>query len=72
MTTYVYAVCDDDGNHIRTINAVSMQQAKEKIIEIYRDKWELDEEFANWSEFLDFMYEHDVYISQSVQDVETL
>lgn len=72
MTTYVYAVCEDGNNHIRTVNAVSMQQAKEKIIEIYRDKLELDEEFANWAEFLDFMWDHEVYISQSVQDVETL
>ena len=43
MTTYVYAVCDDNGNHIKSVTARSMESAKEKIIDIYRDKLELDE-----------------------------
>lgn len=73
MTTYVYAVCEDRGeNHIRTINANSMQNAKEKIIDKYRNDWEIDEEFDSWADFLDYMYDHDVIISQSVLDVEAL
>ena len=72
MTTYVYAVCDDNGNHIKSINARSMEHAKEKIIDIYRDKLELDEEFDTWSEFIDFMLEHEIYISYSIYDIETL
>lgn len=71
MTTYVYAVCDDNGNHIKTINARSMESAKEKIIDIYRDKLDLDEEFNTWSEFIDFMWEHDINISYSIYDIET-
>ena len=71
MTTYVYAVCDDNGNHIKSISAQSMESAKEKIIDIYRDKLELDEEFDTWSEFIDFMWERDINISYSIYDIET-
>jgi len=73
MTTYVYAVCDENcHNHIRTISARSQKDAQEKIIEHYRDELELDEEFDNWYEFLDFMADHDIFITLTVQDVETL
>lgn len=72
MTTYVYAVCDNGENHVRTINANSMQNAKEKIIDKYRNDWEIDEEFNSWADFLDYMYDHDLVISQSVLDIEAL
>lgn len=73
MTTYVYAVCDENcHNHIKTISARSQKDAQEKIIEHYRDKLELDEEFNNWFEFLDFMTNHDIFITPTVQDIETL
>lgn len=73
MTTYVYAVCDENcHNHMKTISARSQKDAQEKIIEHYRDELELDEEFDNWYEFLDFMADHDILITPTVQDVETL
>ncbi len=73
MTTYIYAVCDQDcHNQIRTISARSLKDAQEKIIEKFRDYLELDEEFANWAEFLDFMDDNEIYISANIQDVETL
>lgn len=72
MTTYIYAVCDDTGNHLKTVNAVSMNAAEEKIIERFRDLLELDEEFYNWSDFIDFMEDHDIVISKHIQDIEAL
>ena len=49
MTTYIYAVYDQDcHNQIRTISAMSLKDAQEKIIEKYRDDLELDKEFDNW------------------------
>ena len=72
MTTYIYAVCDDAGNHLKTVNAVSMNAAKEKIIEKFRDLLELDEEFYNWSDFINFMEDHDIVISKCIQDLEAL
>lgn len=71
MTTYIYAVCDQH-NQIRTISARSLKDAQEKIIEKFRDDLELDEEFDNWAEFLDFMDDHEIYITANIQDVETL
>jgi hypothetical protein len=72
MTTYIYAVCDDSGNHLKTVNAASMQQAKEKIIDIYRNDWDIDEEFDNWMDFIDYMEDRDVFISISILDVEAV
>jgi len=72
MTTYIYAVCDDSGNHLKTVNAASMQQAKEKIIDIYRNDWDIDEEFDNWMDFIGYMEDRDVFISISILDVEAV
>ena len=72
MSTYIYAVCEDGENHLRTINGSSMQDAKEKIIELFRNELEIDEEFSNWAEFLDYMYDYDIYITQSIQDIEAI
>lgn len=70
--TYIYAVCSDGNNHLRTVNACSLQNAKEKIIEQYRNDWDLDEEFDNWMDFIMFMDEHEVYITHSLRDIEAL
>jgi hypothetical protein len=73
MTTYIYAVCDQDcHNQIKTVNARSLKDAQEKIIEKFRDDLELDEEFYNWQEFIEFMSEHDMDITPTIQDIETL
>jgi hypothetical protein len=74
MTTYIYAVCDQECyNHIRTISARSLKDAQEKIIEKFRDDLELDEEFDNWHEFIDFMSnKHGIDITSTIQDIETL
>lgn len=73
MTTYIYAVCDQDcHNQIRTVNARSLKDAQEKIIEIFRDYLELDEEFDNWHEFIESMSEYDIDITPTIQDIETL
>ena len=74
MTTYIYAVCDQDcHNQIRTISARSLKDAQEKIIEKFRDDLELDEEFDNWHEFIEFMSdEFDIDITLTIQDIETL
>ena len=70
--TYIYAVCSDDNNHLRTVNACSLQNAKEKIIEQYRNDWDIDEEFDNWMDFIKFMDDREVYITHSLQDIEAL
>jgi hypothetical protein len=74
MTTYIYAVCDQDcHNQIRTVSARSLKDAQEKIIERFRDDLELDEEFDNWHEFIEFMSdEFDIDITLTIQDIETL
>lgn len=74
MTTYVYAVCDQDcHNHLRTVNASSLKNAQEKIIEKFRDNLELDEEFDNWKEFVQFMgSEYSIDITPTIQDIEAL
>lgn len=74
MTTYIYAVCDQDcHNQIRTISAMSLKDAQEKIIEKYRDDLELDKEFDNWKEFVTYMSnELAIDITPTIQDVETL
>ena len=74
MTTYTYAVCDQDcHNQIKTVSAISLKDAQEKIIEKFRDDLELDEEFDNWHEFIEFMSnEYDIDITSTIQDIETL
>ena len=73
MTTYIYAVCDQDcHNQIRTVNARSLKDAQEKIIEKFRDDLELDEEFDNWHEFIESMSEYGIDITPTIQDIETL
>lgn len=73
MNTYIYAVCEDGYNHLRTINGSSMLDAKERIIDLFRNEYEIDEEFSNWAEFLEYMYKYfDVIISQSIQDTEAI
>jgi len=74
MTTYIYAVCDQDcHNQIRTISARSLKDAQEKIIEKFRDNLELDKEFTNWHEFINWISnEYSIDITPTLQDIETL
>ena len=74
MTTYIYAVCDQDcHNQIRTISARSLKDAQEKIIEKFRDNLELDKEFTNWHEFINWISnEYSIDITPILQDIETL
>lgn len=74
MTTYIYAVCDQDcHNQIRTISAMSLKDAQEKIIEKFRDNLELDKEFTNWHEFINWISnEYSIDITPTLQDIETL
>lgn len=74
MTTYIYAVCDQDcHNQIRTVSARSLKDAQEKIIERFRDDLELDEEFDNWNEFIkSISNEFAIDITPTIQDIETL
>jgi hypothetical protein len=55
------------------MSARSLKDAQEKIIEKFRDDLELDEEFDNWHEFIEFMSdEFDIDITLTIQDIETL
>lgn len=71
MSNYIYAIAYDD-NVIKTISAGSIKNAEEKIIEKYREVYEIDEEFDNYHEFKDYMWgEFEVLISNP-QDIEAL
>ena len=74
MTTYIYAICDQDcHNQIKTMNARSLKDAQDKIIEKYRDALELDEEFDNWLNFVKYLSDyHGLDITPTLQDIETL
>lgn len=71
MSNYIYAIAYDD-NVIRTISASSIRNAEEKIIERCRDEYEIDEEFDNYHQFKNYMWDnHEVLISNP-QDIEAL
>lgn len=74
MTNYVYAVCDQDcHNQLKTVSARSLKDAQERIIEEFRDELEIDKEFDNWHEFVQWMSdEYFIDITPTIQDVETL
>lgn len=72
MTTYIYAVCDDAHNQIKTVSAMSLNNAQEKIIEKYRDCLEIDEEYDNWKEFIEDMKDYDLYITPNIKVLEEL
>lgn len=72
MTTYIYAVCDDTYNQIKTVSATSLSNAQEKIIEKFRDYLEIDEEYDNWKEFIEDMEDHDIFITPNIKVLEEL
>jgi hypothetical protein len=71
MTTFVYAIDGDDGNHLKTITAQSRKAAEEKIIERLRDKYDIDDEFDSYREFQREILDYDISISDLV-DIDTL
>jgi len=72
MTTYIYAVCDDTYNQIKTISAMSLNDAQGRIIEKFRDYLEIDEEYDNWKEFIEDMEDHEIYITPNIKVLEEL
>ena len=71
MSNYIYAeACDE--NVIRTISAASLRNAEEKIIERFRDAYEIDEEFDNYHEFKNYMWEEFRVLVSNPRDVEAI
>lgn len=71
MSNYIYAVAYDD-NVIRTISAGSIRNAEEKIIERCREDYEIDEEFDNYHQFKNYMWDNYEVLISNPQDVEAL
>lgn len=71
MSNYIYAVAYDD-NVIRTISASSIRNAEEKIIERCRDEYEIDEEFDNYHQFKNYMWDNYEILISNPQDIEAL
>lgn len=71
MSNYIYAVAYDD-NVIRTISASSIRNAEEKIIERCRDEYEIDEEFDNYHQFKNYMWDNYEVLISNPQDIEAL
>lgn len=72
MTTYIYAVCDDTHNQIKTVSAMSLNDAQGRIIEKFRDYLEIDKEYDNWKEFIKDMGDHDIYVTPNIKVLEEL
>lgn len=71
MSNYIYAVAYDD-NIIRTISASSISNAEEKIIERFRDDYEIDKEFDNYHQFKNYMWDNYEVLVSNPQDIEAL
>ena len=71
MTTFIYAVANDDGNNLKTITAQSRKAAEEKIIERLRDAYDIDEEFDSYRDFQREVPDYGLSLSDLV-DVDTL
>ena len=71
MSNYIYAIAYDD-NVIRTISASSIRNAEEKIIERCRDEYEIDEEFDNYHQFKNYMWDNYEVLISNPQDIEAL
>lgn len=71
MSNYIYAEAYDD-NIIKTISASSMKNAEEKIIERTRNDYEIDEEFDNYHQFKNYMWDNYEVLISDPQDVEAL
>lgn len=72
MTTYIYAVYDGDVNRLKTVTAQSLKAAQDKIIEYFRDEYEIDEEFDSFKEFCWFMVEHEGFVFSELRDIDIL
>jgi hypothetical protein len=71
MSSYIYAVACDD-NVIRSISASSIRNAEDKIIDRIRDDYEIEEEFNNYHEFKDYMWDNYEVLGSNPQDIEAL
>lgn len=71
MSNYIYAVAYDD-NVIRSISASSIRNAEDKIIDRFRDDYEIEEEFNNYHEFKNYMWDNYEVLISSPQDIEAL
>jgi len=71
MSNYIYAVACDD-NVIKSISASSIRNAEDKIIERFRDEYEIDKEFNNYHEFKNYMWDEYEILISSPRDIEAL
>jgi len=71
MSNYVYAVAYDD-NVMRSISASSIRNAEDKIIDRFRDDYEIEKEFNNYREFKDYMWDNYEVLVSNPQDIEAL
>lgn len=72
MTTYIYAVYDGDVNRLKTVTAQSLKAAQEKIIEHFRDEFDIDEEFDSFKDFCWYMEEHECVFFSELRDIDIL
>jgi hypothetical protein len=71
MSNYIYAeACDE--NVIRTISATSLRNAEERIIEKFRDEYEIDKEFDNYHEFKNYMWDEFEILVSNPRDIEAI
>ena len=71
MSNYVYAVAYDD-NVMRSISPSSIRNAEDKIIDKFRDDYEIEKEFNNYREFKDYMWDNYEVLVSNPQDIEAL
>ena len=71
MSNYIYAIAGDE-NVIKTISASSIRNAEEKIIERYRNDFEIDEEFDNYHQFKNYLWDNYELLISNPQDIEAI
>ena len=71
MSNYIYAEAYDE-NVIRTISATSLRNAEERIIERFRDEYEIDKEFDNYHEFKNYMWDKFEILVSNPRDIEAI
>ena len=71
MSNYIYAEARDE-NVIRTISATSLRNAEERIIEKFRDEYEIDKEFDNYHEFKNYMWDEFEILVSNPRDIEAI
>lgn len=66
MDKFIYAVADGGDVQVKTIMGNSINDAKQRIIRKYFDRYE-DLESDEWEDFLDELYDaHDIAISEDL------